>query len=500
MSKYRKHIDDFFREKLGRYRETPPADVWESLDKRLDGLAPSVPGASYRWMLHVGIVSLIMVLAVSLVKKMTGNSDSVIAANNQAVSQSAPTAAPVNNTNEPAANTATTNKETANNNGEATNDPQTNESAGATTNNGNKANTGNKTANNHKTHIAKNTNNRQQAKNNGFGQATENNYNAGIASRETKEEYTADNGKGGPSANLTTDGPVAAKKEPAVTPAVNKTIAPKTVAAAETFNRFEAGVKVGFERGLNDQSAQKYVVTPYLQYNLSKKFAIMTQPSVKAATIGSRNIGTSQNFYSVDPNQKITNVSNRDSTYYSGGVHDKLGTTATYDYTQYHDSIVKSYTYGGTYLEFEIPILAKYNITKTFSAYGGVNIIYSRLVNVTEHTYTSQPIGKAVGTKDEYTPLGEPTVAPPSSMPVNADATPPGNPISSYNGPMYASPAASIRVGYMAGFSYEYTQRWLFDALIQQAPIKSDVQGGYNMNTTLSSTYLRLSVGYKLTK
>jgi hypothetical protein len=57
-----------------------------------------------------------------------------------------------------------------------------------------------------------------------------------------------------------------------------------------------------------------------------------------------------------------------------------------------------------------------------------------------------------------------------------------------------------LRVGYMIGLSYEYSQRWLFDALIQHSPLKPDVKDGYNLNSSLSSPYFRLSVGYKLTK
>lgn len=42
-----KHIDDLFREGLGDYRETPPADVWASLEKRLP--EPEDDGSSRKW-------------------------------------------------------------------------------------------------------------------------------------------------------------------------------------------------------------------------------------------------------------------------------------------------------------------------------------------------------------------------------------------------------------------------------------------------------------------
>ena len=52
----------------------------------------------------------------------------------------------------------------------------------------------------------------------------------------------------------------------------------------------------------------------------------------------------------------------------------------------------------------------------------------------------------------------------------------------------------------MLGFSYEFYKRWLFDALVQQSNVSPNIQAGYNVNTALSSPYLRFTLGYKLTK
>ena len=73
--------------------------------------------------------------------------------------------------------------------------------------------------------------------------------------------------------------------------------------------------------------------------------------------------------------------------------------------------------------------------------------------------------------------------------------------MSEYNGPLYPSTRVNqIRFGATVGVSYEYSKRWLVDALVQQNPAPRDVKGGYNINTPLSATYFRISVGYKLTK
>jgi hypothetical protein len=74
MNNYRKHIDDFFREKLGNYRETPPAEAWGELEERLDGLTPSAPGRNYRWVWHAAMISILAVLGVSAGKSIISSS------------------------------------------------------------------------------------------------------------------------------------------------------------------------------------------------------------------------------------------------------------------------------------------------------------------------------------------------------------------------------------------------------------------------------------------
>ncbi len=99
MKNYLKHIDDFFREKLGRYRETPPPDVWEALDKQLDGLIPSAPKPSFRWGGHIAMVSLVAVLSIPVVKKILGNKGHQNAGNTElSIAAKAPVQQAVNTT------------------------------------------------------------------------------------------------------------------------------------------------------------------------------------------------------------------------------------------------------------------------------------------------------------------------------------------------------------------------------------------------------------------
>ena len=494
MKNYRKHVDDFFREKLGRYKETPPADVWESLDKRLDGLVPTAPGYS-RWFWHAGIVSLIVVMSVSLVKKLTGNSEAGnVTSNEQSIAKAEVPAAvtPAKSTTTATVNAPLTAGDNGNDNGTTQTAPVVSKGGSSTTNN----KSGNKNTPAHKPAHA----NTHMTAGKTPAAHTEHNYNAGVTTKEANEVGYSDNGKGGPLVNMNTPMDANAnpiKKEIAKAPTTPKQNTPKKIAEPK-MSQFEGGVKAGYEMGFDGNAASKYVVAPFLQYNVSRKFALLTQPAAKYATIQNRNIGTPQSYYDIDPTLTVTPVETTPNTVFVGGTQVVVSNTTKYNYVQHHVNIEKSSTYGGSYMELELPILAKYKFTKELSAYGGVNIVYSKLPGVTEHSSTSQPIDKVIGDSSITTPVGM-TATPPSPV-ANSDASYPGSPYSTYKGPQYASPTGSVRVGYMAGITYEYSKRWLVDALVQQTQAKPDVQGGYNLNNPLSTAYFRLSIGYKLKK
>jgi hypothetical protein len=262
------------------------------------------------------------------------------------------------------------------------------------------------------------------------------------------------------------------------------------------FPRFELGIKAGYETGFDNDAAKKAVVSPYVQYNLTPKWSVMLQPSVKSAFLSSRIIGAPQSYYKVNNDGKVSMDSSVIEITDGASFVDSLW-KRTYTYSQTHDSIVKTSSIGGTYLEFEIPVLLKYNISKNFSVYGGVNIIYGKLISATENTNISQPIIKTAPPTNTiggyYKPAPTPTI--------DSVIAYSGNPISSYTGPQYpATNSSLLRCGYMIGFTWQYDKRWLFDALVQQASVPANYQGGYNINSALSSAYLRLTIGYKLTK
>lgn len=504
MKNLRKHIDDFFREKLGKYTETPPEDVWDGLDKRLDTLVPANT-TTFRWGRHLLIVSLIATLSIPFVRSLTNKTHTDIAANisteksNSAVTDN--NTAPVNSAATPAPSAQPTQQQTGT------------ESAQAKTNDENKdwdawvnANTGSGIKGNAYSVYAENAragkaNKRAAAANRRLRRqhvvmGTDNDanvYHSGNAvSAQEAEAFENTPSSGTPA----TTNAVAAQPQPAAfkKETKNETAKPQIQKPADEHvlssgtRHFELGIKGGFEGGFSTDAASKIFAAPYVEYNVSSKLAIMIQPAVKLASVTSRTIDN-QSFYSANNDGSMSSATTDVRSSDGGIMHDNY--TTHYTFTQSHDSIVKSSVYGGNYVELELPILLKYNVSKKLSVYGGPNIVYSKAPAVAEKTYTKQGI---IATRDStiYSVDALPNTP---DLPINY----PGKPISSYAGPLNPNQGAQLRLGYMLGFSYEYSHRWLFDAAVQQSRVKPNVQGDYNVNLPLSSPYFRLSVGYKLT-
>ncbi len=252
--------------------------------------------------------------------------------------------------------------------------------------------------------------------------------------------------------------------------------------------KFEYGVKGGLETGFNARAANKVVVSPYLQYDLSEKFSLLTQPSMKVSHLSNISVGNSHNCYDTTGTYTVTGSGAVYFIAYAGGSAVSIENTLTkYKYT--YDSIVKSYSVGGTYVEIEMPLLLQYKIGNGLSVYGGANSLFSK-AGIKENTnhYTGN--------------FNTITLVPVNStptLPVTANLRLPGTPIKQYRSP-YPAQGDLFRLGYMLGFSYEYKKRWLFDALVQQAMVKPNYEAGVNTNAPLAMPYFRLTLGYKLSK
>lgn len=508
MKKGKKHIDDLFREKLGDYSEAPPSDAWSDLDKKLDTLVPvpGTPPGRFRWVGHVGMISLITVMSVSLIHKYVAKKaeDAKVA-----VVQSDKLDAVPGNVN--AVPTAYEPTETAVASDQLSRDA-TVVSEAQSTDESSSGSSGtvstpmiatdrglhsraNSRGNHNRVMAAKGRSHAKTQAMDPFYQASsgENEYAAKIleATEQVKPLLAADG----------VDETIKAANKAAAERPMAKPVSPSVVAKAGNttgkhvdFNRWVIGVKAGFEQGFTNNAASKMVIAPYVQYKLSPRVALMTQPAMKYAMTRDVSLGAPQSYYKVNGDGKAADNGSFLSTKVEGGSV-TVYYNSVYRYSQTHDSIVKTNTTGGAYFEADLPILLSYAVTNRLSVYGGPNVAISRTTGIKEHTYTATGITRiadtTISSKEGYT----------SAPPVEDIIQYQGTPISSYGGPFYPSRTTiNVRLGAMAGISYQCSDRVLVDALVQKSPARRDIKGGYDVNTPLSATYFRLSVGYKLTK
>jgi hypothetical protein len=255
-----------------------------------------------------------------------------------------------------------------------------------------------------------------------------------------------------------------------------------------------SGIAAGAESGLNAMTANKALIAPYIQLPLTSKLALKLQPTLAAANVAKHNIGGTNSFYQRVANSTTVNL-NQQAVVNALNPADTLGFMVNYNYTQNHDSVAKSYSTGGSYFEFQMPVLLQYTLSDKLQVYGGPTLVFSKYVPLTEHTYNSGPLTAAGSSPVVFVPKGETN---PQAPPADSVILLKGTPLSQYNGPAYTGTSGTrLSLGYMLGISYTINKRWSADLLLQQSPMKANLQGNYNVNTPLSAPYIRLMIGYK---
>ena len=513
MDKQRKQIDDFFREKMGHYAEVPPSDAWADMDKRLDMLKPAtVPTNPYRWMGHFGMVSVVAILGVTAVNYFSASAGadteapSPIAAAvtptspSPGVDQTVPTTDNIINTVD-----VETIAPIANATGKSSiveQEPPRHE---------------------------------QLAFGESYSDNADEEYVEGVTpihKEDINDTYEPGHGRersvqhvlaadgsgallaysgndvlnaGGPNGGKTSNringtqnlAAGGAKEKSAVTfppqSAENGTKADKLNAPRFKESPWEIGVNAGYERGFSNAASRSIAIAPWVGYKVSKRFSIVAQPTLKFANAPVRQIGASQMYYTTSGDASVEAV----ESYVTSAVE---GTRVTYynntryRYTQQYNTTQRRNMTGGSYRQLELPVSAAYRLAQRVKIYGGVNLVFSKSQNVQEHVSGESGL---IATRDSLiTTTGTP-VAPNASDVLQF----PGAPGATYTGPAYSSERTNmLRVGASAGVSWQYSNRWLLDAMVQQTPAPAQMRGGYNVNAPMSAPVFRLSVGYKIVK
>ncbi|MBN9483007.1 MAG: hypothetical protein BGO70_01705 [Bacteroidetes bacterium 43-93] len=257
---------------------------------------------------------------------------------------------------------------------------------------------------------------------------------------------------------------------------------------------FDFGAKLGFEKGFGSYQANKLVLAPYLQFRIASNISVIAQPTVKYAMINKNVLDDPQSYYR-------TGSSSLDSNHTIKTAPDSFATdtiSRRYYLHQSHDSIVVTRSIKQkSYIEFELPILLQFKVSKSFSPYLGVTMNYSTIVNSADDQKTYSGI-----TRNDsviYAPVSVNAPAPAKPNPGSSFQYN-GTPFSQYTPGPSSAPSSMFRFSYSVGFNYLVNNRLFFDLMYTKTFSSLTGIQDTRIREIYNQGYLRLSVGYRLGK
>lgn len=304
------------------------------------------------------------------------------------------------------------------------------------------------------------------------------------------------------------------KKKTQTATDTSKSILDQTVYAVDDSKKkplpFAAGIKLGFTRGFDPVwNANKWVIAPYVEYGLSSNFSVMFQP---AFLIGKAKVGTLPNsdqvFY------EILNTTFDSIAYVSRGKIDSSIITPnppdtvfrTYRYGQVYDSIHVGYKVTNTQQwDAELPIMVKYKVNKTFAFIVGASATYSSVLRTKEEVTRYQGLMRQyedvhapqtffVTVQGQEPPAGPPRKDAGNLFPYNT------SPFSNYQPRQITETNNFWRYGFMVGASASIKERLMVELMLHKSGVDVNSVPDKQLQKIYTQPYLRLMVGYKLTK
>lgn len=267
--------------------------------------------------------------------------------------------------------------------------------------------------------------------------------------------------------------------------------------------KFEAGLNIGYEVGFDANRLDKYLVAPYVQYNLSDRSSLLFQPAYLMGMV------------------KLTNEPSGESIYYdvTSAIYDSMTTIFLGDTSispQAQDTIITNYTYSRTYdstvvstvvsnkqlWDLELPLMYQYKVSPNFSVFGGVSMTISKTLSITENRQDFT--GFTDTAYDEWSatyPTNTQGPTPPAAQDPNSFFSNTGDPISNYQ-PLGSSTTANTftRWGYVIGFRATVRKRFLIGASVQGKQVNTSIITNPELQRVYSQPYVRFTIGYKLFK
>ena len=272
-------------------------------------------------------------------------------------------------------------------------------------------------------------------------------------------------------------------------------------------SKFAMGINFGYEYGFNNQfKANKIVIAPYVQYNVTSKFSLLFQPAYLSGSAKAGGLSSGNELYYNVINAAYDSVSTIFKEDTSQGPPppppriDTLKTTYTYKRT--YDSTVVSQQFSQKKLwEAELPLMVQYKVSPNFSVFGGISVSFSKVLRIEEKREDYTGLSDSLQTTNVllYNRNQGPSPPPSAQDPNAVFSGYTGKPISSYTPSAPTSTANMFtRFGYAIGFNTTIRGRYMIGLSLQQKFANSTQIPNESLRKIYTQPYLRMTIGYKI--
>lgn len=274
--------------------------------------------------------------------------------------------------------------------------------------------------------------------------------------------------------------------------------------------RVDAGIKLGFSRGFDRTwNADKWIIAPFVQYRMPANLSLIIQPSFQ---FGRARVGafanSNQVFYELRSSDfdSMGRVSRGaiDSSVVTPNPPDTV--FRTYRYGQVYDSIHVGYKVTNTQMwDVELPLMLQYRVSKTFAFIVGGSVAYSSVLQTKEEVTRYEGLTRSyqevhapqtffVTTQGQEPPPGPPRKS--FSDLFQYDTAP----FSDYSPRQVAATNNFFRYGFMVGASASFKERWMVELMLHKTGVDANAVPEKQLQKIYTQPYLRLMVGYKITR
>lgn len=274
---------------------------------------------------------------------------------------------------------------------------------------------------------------------------------------------------------------------------------PGFLKAKRGMRTFSGGIKAGYGHSLGLPATSSVTGTPFLEWNISERVALVLQPEFRYNRISTLELQSPGTFH------RLTHQTRDSFHVYTMDTVGLFSVARNYTYSNTYDSIISGERIPAQHhWEVALPLLFRYAVSPSFFIHLGFSLSFSGTSLTVENR--QQTIS---GLQKSDTISYAPVIITP--FPIDSgypNPPPPGiDGYFNYNTPEYSGvppdgykPPASnpARFGYMLGISYELRRRLVLELMVHQTISDMRYITNERVRQLYTSPQLRFMIGYRL--